>query len=467
MGNSNGGLADYFAAFERHDALQGGFIWEWVDHGIRRRDERGRAYWAYGGDFGDDAERRELLRRRHRLAGPHAAPRAARAEVPRAAGRASRRAAADASAIHNRRRLRRRSTTSAATWELTVDGERARAGSCRALRVAAGRVARRRARPAARRRRALRHVPLLPAPRDRVGAGRPRGRVAAARVPRRRRAGADGRATAVPRGGRVRAVVGPPASSRAERRRPQPARRRAAPAAVARADRQRRPALLPERRQRRRCRAGSSSGSTASSRARVVGARPRGRARPPRRGRSPAPPALPAARGGRAARRERGRARARLARPAARRRRAGAAPGLERLEWYGRGPWESYSDRLASAVVGRFASTVTDQYVPYIVPQEHGHHRRRALAARSPTTAGVGLEVRGRPTIGFTASHFTAADLYGGAPHDRPRARGPRRCSASTTRSAASAPRAAGPTRRPAYRLLEPRYRFAYVLRRL
>ena len=40
MGNSNGGLSDYFAAFERHDALQGGFVWEWVDHGIRHGRER-------------------------------------------------------------------------------------------------------------------------------------------------------------------------------------------------------------------------------------------------------------------------------------------------------------------------------------------------------------------------------------------------------------------------------------------
>src|SRR5207247_2590171 len=53
MGNSNGGLADYYAAFERHDRLQGGFVWEWIDHGIRRVDARGREYWAYGGDFGD------------------------------------------------------------------------------------------------------------------------------------------------------------------------------------------------------------------------------------------------------------------------------------------------------------------------------------------------------------------------------------------------------------------------------
>ncbi|MBP6506854.1 MAG: DUF4981 domain-containing protein [Opitutaceae bacterium] len=53
MGNSNGSLADYFDAFDRYPGLQGGFIWEWVDHGIRQHDATGRPYWAYGGDFGD------------------------------------------------------------------------------------------------------------------------------------------------------------------------------------------------------------------------------------------------------------------------------------------------------------------------------------------------------------------------------------------------------------------------------
>src|SRR5262249_53930136 len=48
-------------------------------------------------------------------------------------------------------------------------------------------------------------------------------------------------------------------------------------------------------------------------------------------------------------------------------------PGLEQLEWFGAGPWESYPDRLASTVVGRFRGTVAGQYVPYILPQEHGH----------------------------------------------------------------------------------------------
>lgn len=54
MGNSNGSLKDYFAAFEKYHGLQGGFIWEWIDHGIRQTDKNGRQYWAYGGDFGDE-----------------------------------------------------------------------------------------------------------------------------------------------------------------------------------------------------------------------------------------------------------------------------------------------------------------------------------------------------------------------------------------------------------------------------
>ena len=45
MGNSNGCLADYWDAIERTPGLQGGFIWEWVDHGIRRWTIAGRAYW--------------------------------------------------------------------------------------------------------------------------------------------------------------------------------------------------------------------------------------------------------------------------------------------------------------------------------------------------------------------------------------------------------------------------------------
>lgn len=53
MGNSTGSLSDYYAAFEQHHGLQGGFIWEWLDHGIRQHTADGTPYWVYGGGFGE------------------------------------------------------------------------------------------------------------------------------------------------------------------------------------------------------------------------------------------------------------------------------------------------------------------------------------------------------------------------------------------------------------------------------
>jgi beta-galactosidase len=54
MGNSVGNLQDYWDVIEEHAVLQGGFIWDWVDQGLTLRDEAGERYFGYGGDFGDD-----------------------------------------------------------------------------------------------------------------------------------------------------------------------------------------------------------------------------------------------------------------------------------------------------------------------------------------------------------------------------------------------------------------------------
>ncbi len=54
MGNSNGTLAEYWDAIESTDGLQGGFIWEWWDHGLVQRLPDGATRWAYGGDFDDE-----------------------------------------------------------------------------------------------------------------------------------------------------------------------------------------------------------------------------------------------------------------------------------------------------------------------------------------------------------------------------------------------------------------------------
>jgi beta-galactosidase len=54
MGNSNGTLAEYWDAIESTPGLQGGFIWEWWDHGLVQKLPDGTQRWAYGGDFGDE-----------------------------------------------------------------------------------------------------------------------------------------------------------------------------------------------------------------------------------------------------------------------------------------------------------------------------------------------------------------------------------------------------------------------------
>ncbi len=53
MGNGPGNLKEYWEVFERYPRLQGGCVWEWMDHGIRRRLSDGRELFVYGGDFGD------------------------------------------------------------------------------------------------------------------------------------------------------------------------------------------------------------------------------------------------------------------------------------------------------------------------------------------------------------------------------------------------------------------------------
>ena len=87
------------------------------------------------------------------------------------------------------------------------------------------------------------------------------------------------------------------------------------------------------------------------------------------------------------------------------------APEFDVLEWFGRGPWENYSDRKASAMIGLYQSTVAEQYVPYILPQSHGNKCDvRWLTLKN--SAGHGLKVEGSPTLSFSASHFTENDLF-------------------------------------------------------
>jgi beta-galactosidase len=85
-------------------------------------------------------------------------------------------------------------------------------------------------------------------------------------------------------------------------------------------------------------------------------------------------------------------------------------PGFENLQWFGRGPHESYWDRKSGALLGLYDSTVTEQYVPYIMPQEHGNHTD--VSWFKLENGKTGVEFKAESQFEFTASHLTGNDLF-------------------------------------------------------
>ena len=86
------------------------------------------------------------------------------------------------------------------------------------------------------------------------------------------------------------------------------------------------------------------------------------------------------------------------------------AAGHEHLEWFGTGPHETYPDRKRGGATGRWRSTVTDQLTPYVRPQENGGHADvRWLELRDADGTGLRL-IPDRPRQ-VSALHLTAADL--------------------------------------------------------
>ncbi|MCG8557859.1 MAG: DUF4981 domain-containing protein [Proteobacteria bacterium] len=84
--------------------------------------------------------------------------------------------------------------------------------------------------------------------------------------------------------------------------------------------------------------------------------------------------------------------------------------GLDHVSWYGRGPHENYVDRQRASHVGLYRSNVDDLFFNYSEPQENGGRSDvRWLALTSQT--GLALFVEGDPTLQFSASHYSVDDL--------------------------------------------------------
>jgi len=83
---------------------------------------------------------------------------------------------------------------------------------------------------------------------------------------------------------------------------------------------------------------------------------------------------------------------------------------FDKIEWYGRGPFESYEDRKESAFVGQYASSVADQHFPYIMPQENGNRTdTRWLKVFSEKDE---ISILGSPLFNFTIHDYSPTELF-------------------------------------------------------
>lgn len=90
----------------------------------------------------------------------------------------------------------------------------------------------------------------------------------------------------------------------------------------------------------------------------------------------------------------------------------GLVEGLEQVNWYGRGPHENYPDRNESAFLGAYASTVSNLYVPYLVPQENGGRSDiRSLEFSFNNKNRPAIRIESNKPFVFSALHYDTIDI--------------------------------------------------------
>jgi beta-galactosidase len=495
MGNSNGSLADYWDAFEKYPGLQGGFIWEWIDHGIKRKTAEGEDYWAYGGDFGDEPNDLNFVC--DGLVWPDRTPHPAVAEFRYLAQPAKAVAFNPKTGVLRIKNKQDFATLGwlRAEWELKVDGVARAHGKLPTLRTLPGQIQPVRlklpawtqepgqeaflhlrfasaaktpwcpaghvvgweqfALPRKQGQKAKKSKPaptpispleLSPAEGNRIVAGNDRVQLVVSEE--------EGRIEGFSSRGRLLLLSGPELQiwrgptdndgikGKKEgwrtlgRWRAQGLDHAKIVAAPAQVRRNKNGSVTVVLRHVAACAAspeavdlqhtytlsadGRLSVSNVFTVSKLVADLPR----------LGVVLRLPA--------------------------------GFERLRWLGRGPYENYIDRKRSALVDLYESTVTGQYVPYIVPQEHGNHADvRWLSIAN--AAGLALTVEARGQLEFSASHFTAQDLYA-APHTYDLKPRPETILNLDFQQRGLGTQSCGPDTLPRYQIQPGTYRWSYML---
>jgi beta-galactosidase len=93
-------------------------------------------------------------------------------------------------------------------------------------------------------------------------------------------------------------------------------------------------------------------------------------------------------------------------------------PGLDLLEWFGQGPWESYPDRSGGAPVGHHSLPVDELFTPYLRPQESGgRHGVRRFTLSAPDATGLAVTLDEPRQVSVT--RYRAEDLTAVTHHDQ------------------------------------------------
>ncbi len=425
MGNACGGLTDYDDAFESRDGLQGGFIWEWCEHGIPTPDgargPTGAPSWGYAGDFGDNAQEGNFVL--DGLVGAGRAPHPVLEEV-RYLGRPVRASLlgtgpgrAEVELVNQR--WFTDTSDLVGSWELSMDGEPVSAGALPARPLAP----RQALRTVLRWRRALQradgeyHLTLRWRLRAR-SSWAPRGHVVGWEqfsIPVHGNATNDpATASGSSMSGRsdIVADVGTHRSHR----------RRSGGQAAGFVPFDFEPSIFRALTDNDGIRAGWMRTLNGSLKRwvdqlgldRCVWDPDAGTLQPD----SAVPPlrvdARLSAAGGSWQRMELDfELPEELADPP----RLGAVwklpADLEYLEFFAEGPGDCYPDRRSAALSGRWRSTVSDEYVDYGMPQEHGHHTGLRWVALRTRRSGPGLMVVAECDCGFSARHHSDGELWG------------------------------------------------------
>jgi beta-galactosidase len=434
MGNSNGSLCDYWDAFEKYRGLQGGFIWEWVDHGIKKRDAQGREYWAYGGDFGDEPNDLNFVC--DGLVSPDRTPHPAMQECKKLQQPLGLRLEGGNRLVITNKQDFTALAWLRGAWELAIDGVVASKGKLPALVTAPGKsqtvslpVKKPALQPGQECFLTVRFFAAKATPWCDAGHEVAWEQFPVAHIPAKPRK--------PPRGGLDFAVEAGGIVVRGDGFEVKASKEKSALTSIRWHGEElllRGPALNvwrgptdndgikgwtgQEQKPLGRWLAAGlhqitlQAGGCAARRTRegvVITIQTRG-----------------VARGGSIEHRHVYTVFAdgeihvantfKCARSLPDLPRLGVTfalqPGFEWLRWFGRGPHESYSDRKRAAAVGLYSGTVTEQYVPYILPQEHGNKTDvRWMLLENPGKCGVTFSAVDR-LLECSASHFTADDLF-------------------------------------------------------